>query len=288
MSTVPPSLRIVILYSSGHVGSAVILNLLAESRDCEIVGIVRAPPFKPGKGAVKKHFQKLGWRFSWMLVWQRVVQAVVLWLSIPLSRITGRKTYMPGWYVARGLGVPVWHTGNVNDAETRAFIAERKPDLLVSAYFSRILKAEVIRIPRLGVLNIHPGGLPAYKGAMSYFWVLKNNEARAGVTLHWINEGIDTGDIIRRRGFTVRPDTTQHQVLVTSAVIGGYMARAAVRCLRRGETLAAMPQPPSGGDDYYPMPTQADFDAYFRLRRFFRLRDVFAATLRRVRNSLSS
>ena len=79
-----------------------------------------------------------------------------------------------------------------------------QPDVLVSAYFSQILKSEIIQLPRFGVLNIHPGWLPAYRGAMAYFWVLHNGSDPGGVSVHWIDEGIDTGEILERRFFRIR------------------------------------------------------------------------------------
>jgi len=285
-SFMPPAdifpLRAVILYSAGHAGSAIVLNMLDEAPDIEIVGIVRAPPLK-SKG-VQDEMRRIGWRFSWLLLWQRVVQMLTFAVAILLRPWLWKKTLLPGWYLAQEKKIPVKTCRNVNHPSVESFIREQKPDIIISAFFNRILKPNIIHIPRLGVLNIHPGWLPDYKGVMSYFWVLKNNDTTAGVTLHWINEGIDTGDIISRRRFTVHPETTQHQVLVKAAVIGGRLAVSAARKLARGEPLqrigqSEMPQPHS----YFGMPEEKDFDAYFEKRRFFRIRDVLATALRRMR-----
>ena len=276
---IPAKLRVVVLYSTGHAGSAIVLNRLLQSPDLEVVGLIRSAPLPSGKKTLKKRLQKMGWQFSWLLVWQRVAQIVQYGIATILHPIFPRKRALPGWYMVQERAIP-WHRAkNINDAACENFIAKLKPDLVVSAYFNQILKENILKIPRLGTLNIHPGILPAYKGVMSYFWVLKNNSDRAGVTLHWINEGIDTGATVARKSFAVRPDTTQHQVLVKSAVIGGFLAVCAAAKLRRGEPPATL-QEPLGAGDYYSMPEQADFDAYFRHRRFFRLRDIFSALWR--------
>jgi methionyl-tRNA formyltransferase len=94
------------------------------------------------------------------------------------------------WKIARERNISVFQTGDINAAATIEFVRQCQPDLLVSAYFSQILKSEIIQLPGLGVLNIHPGWLPAYRGAMAYFWVLHNGSDRGGVSVHWIDEKI--------------------------------------------------------------------------------------------------
>jgi folate-dependent phosphoribosylglycinamide formyltransferase PurN len=274
-------LRAVVLYSAGHAGSAIVLNIMDEAPDIEIVGILRAPPLKTK--SLKEDMRRMGWRFSWLLLWQRVVQMVIFALAILLRPWLWRKALLPGWYLARQKQIPVKSCRNINHPNIENFIRAQQPDIIISAFFNRILKPNIIGIPRLGVLNIHPGWLPDYKGVMNYFWVLKNNDATAGVTLHWINEGIDTGDIISRRRFTIHPDTTQHQVLVKAATIGGRMAVSAARKLARGEPLPALDQTQMAHPhSYFGMPAEQDFDAYFAKRRFFRIRDVLAAAVRRI------
>lgn len=275
-------LRAIILYSAGHAGSAIVLNIADEAPDIEIVGIVRTPPLKT-KG-LSEEMWRMGWRFSWLLFWQRVVQMVLFGFAILLRPWLWKKTLLPAWYLAQSKKIPVWECNNVNNAQSEAFIRDLQPDIIISAFFNRILKHNIIKIPRLGILNIHPGWLPDYKGVMNYFWVLKNNDGAAGVTLHWINEGIDTGAIIARRRFTVWHDTTQHQVLIKAAVIGGRMAVSAARKLARGEKLPVTLQENMDiPHTYYSMPGEKDFDVYFRTRRFFRIRDIIATALQRLR-----
>lgn len=281
MPDLPRRLRVVVLYSAGHAGSAIVLNLLEEAPDLDIVGIVRAPPLK--NKALKEEMRRIGWRFSWLLFWQRAVQALIYAVAILLRPWLWKRALLPGWYLARTKNIPSLTCKNANGPAAEEFIKAHQPDIVISAFFNRILKKNIIGIPRLGVLNIHPGWLPDYKGAMNYFWVLKNNDTTAGVTLHWINEGIDTGDIIARRRFVVRHDTTQHQVLVKAATIGGRMAASAARQLARGEELPVLAQEDTGHDrTYYSMPAEEDFNAYFKTRRFFRIRDVTLAAFRRI------
>ena len=83
----------------------------------------------------------------------------------------------------------------------RAFDA----DLLISIRFGQIFKAEAIAQPRTGIINLHSGLLPEYKGVMASFWSLLNEEPRLGTTLHWITDKkIDSGALISTRSQPVR------------------------------------------------------------------------------------
>ena len=186
-----------------------------------------------------------------------------------------RNRLLPAWRIARERNIPLHRCDNINDAATSEFIRSCEPDLLVSAYFSQILGAEVIQLPRLGVLNIHPGWLPSYRGAMSYFWVLHNRSERGGVTVHWIDEGVDTGQILARRSFPIRAKATQETVLTMTAVIGARLLRRVIRQLRNGQPVAIpVADTADSHENYYPMPGDCEFASYFRQHRFFRIRDV--------------
>lgn len=108
---------------------------------------------------------------------------------------------------------------------------------------------------------------------MAYFWVLKNGSDRGGVTVHWIDEGIDTGDVLARRSFPLKANTTQKTVLMLTAVIGAKLIERLVRKLVSGEQLTPLTIGQEK-DMYYPMPGEKDFEGYFEQRRFFRIRDI--------------
>nr|WP_281167233.1 formyltransferase family protein [Psychromonas ossibalaenae] len=130
-------------------------------------------------------------------------------------------------------------------------------------------------LPKTGVLNIHPGWLPSYKGAMAYFWVLNNGSDRGGVTVHWIDEGLDTGEVLARRSFTLKANATQESVLMYTAVIGAKLLGRVVKRLIDGkDPKLHLIHSSNEKDMYYPMPGDKDFESYFKQRRYFRIRDV--------------
>lgn len=86
---------------------------------------------------------------------------------------------------------------HVNGPRTIAALRTARPDLLLLGGCG-ILGPDVLAIPRIGTLNAHPGWLPDYRGVDVVAWSLHNGDA-PGATVHWVDAGVDTGDIILRR-----------------------------------------------------------------------------------------
>jgi folate-dependent phosphoribosylglycinamide formyltransferase PurN len=86
--------------------------------------------------------------------------------------------------------------GDINSPELREFLKSIKPDI-IAVLGSSIIKPEMISLPAAAMINIHSGLSPYYRGTWSYGWPLVNKEPEyIGVTVHHVNAGIDTGDII--------------------------------------------------------------------------------------------
>ena len=84
-----------------------------------------------------------------------------------------------------------------NEPEGLQTLARARPDLVVSVRYRRILKEDAIAIPARGVINLHSGILPDYRGVMATFWAMLAGEREIGTTLHTIvDAGIDTGPVI--------------------------------------------------------------------------------------------
>ena len=83
-----------------------------------------------------------------------------------------------------------------NAREAAGWVNGLKPDLIVVFSMSQLLKDDILNIPRLGVINLHPSFLPSYRGANPDFWQYYDMEMNPGATVHYVNAGEDTGDII--------------------------------------------------------------------------------------------
>jgi len=100
------------------------------------------------------------------------------------------------------------HTKEYNGA-LMAAIAELAPDYIVLAGYMRILAAGMVKAYPRRILNIHPSLLPSFPGLHSQKQALDYGVKIAGCTVHFVDEGMDTGEIIAQRAVTVYPDDTE-------------------------------------------------------------------------------
>ncbi|MGP0091100.1 MAG: methionyl-tRNA formyltransferase [Xanthobacteraceae bacterium] len=112
--------------------------------------------------------------------------------------------------------LPFFCGRDVNAAETVGAFAALRPDVIVSVSFDQIMRRALIDLPLKGLINCHAGALPFYRGRNVLNWVLINGEASFGVTIHYVDEGIDTGDIIYQRQVPIDP-TDDYADLLTKA-----------------------------------------------------------------------
>jgi methionyl-tRNA formyltransferase len=116
------------------------------------------------------------------------------------------------------------------------------PDLLVVYGFNWILPPDVFGMPRLGTINIHPSLLPRYRGPAPVLWAIRNGDAEIGVTIHRIDEGVDTGPILAQRaGIPLDDDVTRDRLAARLApAIRDLLTTALVRVVERDP---GQPQP---------------------------------------------
>lgn len=114
---------------------------------------------------------------------------------------------------AERLGVPFLPCKNVNSSEFLEDIVQYGADIFVSMSFNQILKKQIIELPELGFINCHAGALPFYRGRNPLNWVLINGESSFGITVHYVDEGIDTGDIIEQRLYPISSRDTYGSLL---------------------------------------------------------------------------
>ena len=277
-------IRAVVLYTSGHIGSTVALNLLDTAPEIEIVGMLRAKPIpvtKKGESALRKYLHKIGYRFALTLYFQHKVARALILLS---SLLPGRHSALiPIKKLAKRKNIEVMDCPNINTIEAADFIRKHKPDVVLSCFFSQIIEKEVLHIAPHGVWNMHPGYLPKYRGAISYFWVLKNNDSKAGVTIHKMDEGIDTGGILERKQFRIHENSTQQQVLVEAALIGGRLMQKIARKLIKHGKLQPI-DVSNEKEQYFAMPTKEEFNHYRSKRAYYRVTDIAKVMLAGIKN----
>lgn len=105
---------------------------------------------------------------------------------------------------------------NINSDEFYEKILPYKCDLFVSMSFNQIFRERIINLPRLKTINCHAGKLPFYRGRNILNWALINDEKDFGITVHYIDEGIDTGDIILQRLYPISDEDNYATLLETA------------------------------------------------------------------------
>ena len=149
----------------------------------------------------------------------------------------------------------------INDALGHERYAESEPDLVLSIRYGVILRDLAISLPTHGVLNLHSGLLPEYRGVMATFWALLNNESEIGTTLHFIEDSsIDTGSIVTTTRFSVQTERSYLWHVLSLYELGCARMLEAVEVLDKGKTLDCSAQHKSG--DYFSFPGDS------ALRRF--------------------
>ena len=132
--------------------------------------------------------------------------------------------------------VPVYRIQARRDRRYSDFIRERSPELIVSAGFPRILRDDILTIPSMGAINIHGSYLPAYRGPQPLERQIINGEACAGVTIHYIEEGIDNGDILAQEKVSIAEKDTLKTMMLKLSRTGGRLLKAVVSKLQNGST----------------------------------------------------
>jgi methionyl-tRNA formyltransferase len=137
---------------------------------------------------------------------------------------------------ARRHRVPLERVPKVNAPEFVAGLRARQVDLLVSVACPQVCKRDLLSVASHGAINIHGALLPDYQGLLPSFWVLANGEAHGGVTVHYMDEQIDNGDIIAQRLVPIEDGDTVHSLVKRSKIgIGKHLLVEAIEKIERGE-----------------------------------------------------
>ena len=138
-------------------------------------------------------------------------------------------------------GIPVFSPERVKRPEAVERLREEAPDLIVVAAFGQILSKEILDLPRFGCVNVHASLLPAYRGAAPIQWAVINGEAKSGVTIMQMDEGLDTGDILLQEEIPLDPGETGESLYNKMAALGGELLVKALPMIEQG-TLTPVKQ----------------------------------------------
>jgi methionyl-tRNA formyltransferase len=210
--------------------------------------------------------------FAALTAAERVVPNTVLWPLADAAEDLGAR-YASFDRCAKRLHGTCASLNEPNSADGIRTLRGTRPDLIVSIRYTRILREEAIALPRLGVINLHSGPLPDFRGVLATFRGFLNGASHIGCTLHRIvDPGIDTGPIIRVATIPTPSNTCLFDAIQSVYAPGAEMIADAIHTLARGDDLRVTP--PASSGTYYTWPSEADLTNF--LRRGFRLVDLDA------------
>ena len=130
----------------------------------------------------------------------------------------------------------------------------------------QIYKQDVLDIPKYGAITSHPSILPKYRGLEVFFWVLANDEKETGVSVFFMNERIDEGQVIKQEIIPITDNTTVASLYTTVTEIGGQLLIGAILDIDK-DTVKLIPQ--FGEGSYYAMPDRDSVRRFLKLKKKF-------------------
>ena len=115
--------------------------------------------------------------------------------------------------MAQEKNIDVLYTPNINSDDFIKILERYHSDLFVSMSFNQIFRERVRNLPPLSTINCHAGKLPYYRGRNILNWAIINDEKEFGITVHYVDDGIDTGDIILQRTYPITDDDDYNSLL---------------------------------------------------------------------------
>jgi sugar transferase (PEP-CTERM/EpsH1 system associated) len=248
----PTPLRLAILTGQDSPATSRWISTLATVAEIQLVGIVfdsQPPPLRLRLRQLGWHIRREGLAYLWFQLGRHVNDAVERLAARVVSKtdvLALLRRAFPAepfclTHVAEHHGIPVLDVGNLNGAVATATLARLRPDLGI-VLGTRLLKRSTFAVPRLGCLNLHLGKVPEYRGMPPGFWEHYDGQRTAGVTVHFIDEGLDTGDVLGEESLAIDPLDCPETLRRKLEIRGGELLARCVRDVARGR--AGPPGPP--------------------------------------------
>lgn len=150
---------------------------------------------------------------------------VILVVTQP-DKIVGRKKELmesPVKKEAELNGIPVFQPFRIK--EDFDMIRGLEPDLIVTCAYGQILPKDLLFIPKYGAVNVHASLLPLYRGSAPIQWALLNGDEKTGITLIYMDEGMDTGDMIAKESVVIEQSDDVGILHDKLSIVGAHLLR---------------------------------------------------------------
>ncbi len=137
--------------------------------------------------------------------------------------------------LANECGIAVYTPKTLRDEEFSKILKDINPELIIVVAYGKILPPEVINYPKYGCMNVHVSLLPKYRGAAPMQRAIMDGEKKTGVTIMYMDEGLDTGDIIEQAEFPINSDDDFEAIHDRSAAVGAELLLRVIRNVGKGQ-----------------------------------------------------
>ncbi len=163
--------------------------------------------------------------------------------------------------LAESYGLNVIERSDLNNPDFHKLIRQYEPDLFISIASPIIFKEQLINTPTLDTINIHTAPLPKYRGMLPNFWQLYHSEKKAGMTIHRIDNGIDTGDKLVQHFVPINANDSLHDLIVKTKKEGAKLMIKVIEDFKNGKIQYSKLE---GEGSYFTFPTSEDVKEFKR------------------------
>ena len=172
--------------------------------------------------------------------------------------------------------IPVFKIqGSIHDKIWLEKITKLKPDLIICIRYAEILKKSLLEVPDKGVINFHPSLLPNYKGLGPVFQAHAHDEKEIGFSFHYINEGIDEGNIIMQKKIKIQKNDSVSRLTISAHVLGGIELLSLIKNIKN-ENIQILKKLQTN-ENYFSWPERDQVKKFFESnKKYILLRDFFS------------
>jgi len=239
------------------------IKKVIQFRKDEIIGLAKA------KGNRLKTFKKSKLEYIFCLFW--ILGPITFIKNTIISLIFKLESIVFAWFgsysqysilhYCKLRNIPSYEVSDVNSSFFLETLKELDPDIIINQS-QQILDREIINLPKYGVINRHNSLLPRHRGRITPFWVLLNEDKKTGVSIHFVNESLDQGELIYQFSYFIN-DRNFNQIVKTNYRIAPFAMLKALENIENNERYKV---PMATAGNYNSTPLFTDLVRFLKLK----------------------
>jgi len=250
-------MRVLIITEEDEFYLPLSIGYILKNSSEDIVEVVCARnPLLPGKTKAARKFYAAFGLAPVLSQGFRVFNAKIL---NALSWLNSSGRYYSVKSVCKARNIPYLFSDNINSPEFLQHCNDLNINLIASVSPTQIFKENLIGLPKYGCINIHTAKLPKYRGLYPTYWAMACGEKTVGISIHYIEKGIDTGKIILQEELEIPQCTTLDNMLKVTKLKGAELLVKAIRQISEDTVQAFYPE---GEGTYFSFPTPDSYKEF--------------------------